>query len=596
MSEYKKIYIASDCIVSALGRGTAANVAAISSGVSGVRCCGEGPLAEAVPEGALMCGKIPEDIVDGLREEFGSEWTKAELLALAALDGLDLECAGIGPETKTGPENDICVKTAGVQARRAFILSTTKGNVDLLEHAVTDRNPESGFPQLPKDVFLYETAVKIASAYGLEKDVYVISNACISGVSSLVVAKRLIESGKYDEVAVVGVDVLSPFIVSGFASFRSLSPELCRPYDASRCGLNLGEAAGAVLLTSRPCEGAVVLSGGAISDDANHISGPSRTGDGLWFAIRDALQDASVGADEVSFVNLHGTATAYNDEMESKAVALAGLSDKPVQSFKPYIGHTLGASGVVETILCAHELLCGSVWGTPGFARLGVPVPLKVSDVTRGVEMKYCVKTASGFGGCNAAVVLALQSAAKRSAVPEPASVKLLRKVRMDNSDAEAKGFGEDFGAYIRAEYKSLGVNNMKFYKMDDMSKLGYVASHLLVDGLEFAPEEMAVILSNSSASLDTDIRHQENISSGPGASPAVFVYTLPNVASGEISISLGIKGENTFFISREYDRDRIAEYAAAVMSRTKAKYCITGWLEFLGGKFEASLDLLAKW
>ncbi|MCM1501539.1 MAG: beta-ACP synthase [Bacteroidales bacterium] len=584
----KGVYIASDCIISSLGMGTEANVAAISEGTSGIMKCQEGPLAAAVPDGTLMCGRISENIVQELRGKYSDSLTRAEHLAVAAVDGLGLDpkdgpaaVDGLGIEAKVNPS----------AVRRAFILSTTKGNVDLLEQFVMSGS--NG--ELPEDAFLAEAARRIAARYGLENDCYVISNACISGVSALVVGKRMIEYGIYDEVIVAGVDVLSPFIVSGFASFRSLSPELCRPYDASRCGLNLGEAAGAVLLTSVPSEGAVVLSGGAISDDANHISGPSRTGDALYFAVRDAMSDAAVDNDDISFVNLHGTATAYNDEMESKAIALAGLSDKPAQSLKPYIGHTLGASGVVETILCAQQLLRGEIWGTPGFSAPGTPMPLNVSSAMRHLDMKYCVKTASGFGGCNAAVVLGLQSVQKELPEVRLADVELLKKVRLDNSDAVEKGFGDDFASYIRNEYKALGTNNMKFYKMDDLSKLGYVASHLLADGIEFGPEEMAVILQNRSASLDTDLRHQENISKGPGASPAVFVYTLPNVASGEISISLGIKGENTFFISPEYDRKRLAEYAGIVLSRTKARYCILGWLEFLGGKFEASLELLER-
>lgn len=579
MSEYrKKVYIAADFIVSSLGLGTEANVKAISNGVSGLCTCSGGPLAAAVPEAELMCGLVPESIVDELRRKYGEEWTRAELLAVASIDA-------VIPASDAAMAGSI---GGGACRRRALILSTTKGNVDLLDGWA--KNPDAG---IPEDAFLAETGRRIAVRYGLENDFYVVSNACISGVSSLVIAKRFIECGKYDEVIVAGVDVLSPFIVSGFASFRSLSPQRCRPYDASRCGLNLGEAAGAILLTAESRRCAVVLSGGAISDDANHISGPSRTGDGLYFAIRDAMQDASACLDDISFVNLHGTATAYNDEMESKALGLAGLSEKPAQSLKPYIGHTLGANGVVETILCAHELASGEVWGTPGFETLGVPVDMNVSADARRVQMKCCVKTASGFGGCNAAVVLALDSASKELFGPEFCGVNVLRKVHIGNAEAAREGFGDDFDSYIRFKFKELGAANMKFYKMDSLSKLGYVASHILVDGIGFAPEEMAVIFQNRSASLDTDLRHQQNISNGPGASPAVFVYTLPNVASGEISISLGIKGENTFFIAGEYDRDMLHEYAGMVLSRTKAKYCIAGWLEFLSGNFEASLELL---
>ena len=273
--------------------------------------------------------------------------------------------------------------------------------------------------------------------------------------------------------------------------------------------------------------------------------------------------------------------------MESKAVGLAGLSDKPVQSLKPYIGHTLGASGVVETVFCIRQLLLGEVWGTPGFASLGVPVPLSVSSMTRQVRMRHCIKTASGFGGCNAAIVLSLPEYARDM---EEKPLPGFRKLK----DVKMCGAG-DFHSFIREKYKALGLNDMKFYKMDDMSKLGYIASHLLLDGLSFSPEDMAVILQNRSASLDSDLKHLRNITEGPGASPAVFVYTLPNVASGEISIRHKIKGENTFFISSSYGREGMEEYARMVLASSKAKYCIVGWLEYLGGEYDADFELIEK-
>lgn len=146
----------------------------------------------------------------------------------------------------------------GSRRRKAMIFSSTKGNTGIL-------TAESLDTELPDDVFIDVTAKKTGRIFGYSpEDVYTVSNACISGISALVVARRLIGYGRYDEVAVVGVDVLSEFIVSGFASFRSLSPELCRPYDRERCGLNLGEAAGAVVLASgpggcRPCFSCMVL-------------------------------------------------------------------------------------------------------------------------------------------------------------------------------------------------------------------------------------------------------------------------------------------------------------------------------------------------
>lgn len=559
----KKVYIVADGMVTSLGAGTWTNVEAVRAGKTGVALHSGLVEDETGNDLPVMCGLVGDfnGDIDGM--------TRTESLAVAAVS----EAAG-----------KVSRHDGAEERRKALIFSSTKGNIGILDVA-----PENT-AALPEEVFLDCSAKRIGRHFGYHpEDVFTVSNACISGVSSIVVAKRMIEYGRYDEVTVVGVDTISRFIASGFASFRSLSASLCRPYDASRDGLNLGEAAAAVIL-SDCADGAsapVVVSGGSVSDDANHISGPSRTGDGLYFAMRDAMEDAGVTAEDISFVNLHGTATVYNDEMESKAVGLAGLSDKPVQSLKPYLGHTLGASGVVETVFCIRQLLLGEVWGTPGFASLGVPVPLLVSSMTRQVRMRHCIKTASGFGGCNAAIVLSLPEPARdMEEKPLPGFSKL--------KDVKMCGAG-DFHSFIREKYKALGLNDMKFYKMDDMSKLGYIASHLLLGGLSFSPEDMAVILQNRSASLDSDLKHLRNITEGPGASPAVFVYTLPNVASGEISIRHKIKGDNTFFISSSYDKEGMEEYARMVLASSKAKYCIVGWLEYLGGEYDADFELIEK-
>ena len=273
-----------------------------------------------------------------------------------------------------------------------LVLSTTKGNIDLLAEDCEN---------IAEATYIYTSAEAIARRYGATRRPIVISNACISGVSAFVVARELLQSERAKHVIVAGGDALSEFITAGFASFKSISAQPCRPYDAERDGLTLGEAAGAVLLTTDErlaAKGEVRLAGGAISNDANHISGPSRTGDGLYYAISNAMREAGVTKEDVGFVNTHGTATRYNDEMESKAVAWAELTDKPLNSLKGYIGHTLGASGVVETIISAEELKEGYIFGTKGFISSDTPHTLTLSNTEQSIVGRCCVKSASGFG------------------------------------------------------------------------------------------------------------------------------------------------------------------------------------------------------
>ena len=447
------------------------------------------------------------------------------------------------------------------------------------------------------DFLTSSIAALISEYFQAGNRVEVISNACISGVSALIVAKRWIESGRYKKVIVAGGDILSHFITSGFLSFRSISSERCCPYDARRDGLNLGEACGAILLSSEGNDTDIILSGGAISNDANHISGPSRTGDGLYLAIRQAMEEAAVLAEDVSFMNTHGTATVYNDEMESKAIHLAGLETVPVHSLKSYFGHTLGASGVIESIICIHELKENVLFGTLGYEKPGVSMPILVQADHQEIPMKHCIKTASGFGGCNAAIVLTLPAYQKQpSSVQSPVTVHTTATVSIENSCLSMNGetvfssSASNFAQFIREAYKNTGGSNMKFYKMDDLCKLGYTAVEYLLKEKNFQPEEIGILLVNAAASLNTDIRHQMiiNQEGDHAASPTVFVYTLPNVVAGEICIRHKIQGENTFFIEKEFDADKLKEYAQIVMKKGNLKACITGWCNLLMEEYKA--------
>ncbi len=463
-----------------------------------------------------------------------------------------------------------------------LVISTTKGNIGLLSGNCND---------ISEKTFIYTSALAIAKRYNAANNPIVISNACISGVSAFVVAKELLQRGEYRHVVIVGGDALCEFITSGFASFKSISPQPCRPYDAERDGLTLGEAAGAVILTTdaglaeKPY---IRLAGGAVSNDANHISGPSRTGDGLYFAISNAMNEAALTNDDIGFVNTHGTATRYNDEMESKAVAWAKLDDKPTNSLKGYIGHTLGASGVVEAIACIEELKQGEIFGTKGYTSTDTPFELKLSANIQPIARKCCVKTASGFGGCNAAIVLDMM---ERESVPqeENRTSRLVAEYRLPDSE-------QPFAEFIRSEFKSFGDSNMKFYKMSDMSKGLYVAVErlLAIEGLEEIEQtRRAIVLANRSASLDADIVHQQILDKHlpEGASPAAFVYTLANVAAGEMCIRHKIQGDNTFFIENE-DSGLAEMYARNLIEKNRADAVICGWCEYLKGKWNINIKL----
>ena len=233
-----------------------------------------------------------------------------------------------------------------------FILSTTKGdNLDL-----------------------WKPAQVIAQYFGNPNPPIVVSNACTSGVCAQITAKRLLEAGLYRYAVVVGCDIQTKFIISGFQAFKALSPEPCLPFSPERKGLNLGEASATIIYTAEPHEG-WCLEAGSIHNDATHISAPSRTGEGAYRCLQDVLE--GVQTTEIDLLGVHGTATLYNDDMEKMAIQRAGLEHVPVSSLKPFFGHTMGAAGILETIIGMLTLQHGTF-----------------------------IKMISGFGGVNAAIRL----------------------------------------------------------------------------------------------------------------------------------------------------------------------------------------------
>lgn len=320
-----------------------------------------------------------------LKNAFSALWdygcdgyTKLEMAAILAANQA-IEEANIAPDR----DNVI------------FILSTTKGNVELLENN----------PYEPERLYLWHTAQMVADFFDNPNTPIVVSNACISGCAAQIEAFRQLRHSGYRYAVVVGADMLSKFIISGFQSFKALSPELCKPFDGSRRGLNLGEGAAALVYTiddpgTELPAGTLVAEGEAICNDANHISGPSRTGEGLLRAI----QKATKGYDpsRTAFINAHGTATPYNDDMESIAIHRAGLQDIPTNSLKGYFGHTLGAAGILEVILSAHALRDGIALASAGTEEPGTAADIHICLETKPVQGDSFLKLISGFGGSNA--------------------------------------------------------------------------------------------------------------------------------------------------------------------------------------------------
>lgn len=369
-----EVFVAAGNILSPLGTTARENFERVRAGESGISRQPGGFFASVIPDALLQ----PLVAASGL-----SGHTKFEQLLILSIQDALLQTS-ISLRDK----------------RTAFIVSTTKGNIALLEQGLgADIGPMQ----------LHNTAVRTAEYFGAANRPVVVSNACISGLLAILIGQRMIRSGRYDHAVVCGADLMTKFVLSGFQSFQAVSDEPCRPFDADRKGITLGEGAATVILTRNktflPGKQAIRLGEGASSNDANHISGPSRTGAELAAAITTAMQQSGVQPSDIGFVSAHGTATLYNDEMEAKAFHLSGLQQVPVNSLKGYYGHTLGAAGLIEAIVGMYSMQEEVVIPTAGFASSGTSQPLMVSSQLEPRPMAHYLKTTSGFGGCNAAMV-----------------------------------------------------------------------------------------------------------------------------------------------------------------------------------------------
>ena len=477
----------------------------------------------------------------------------------------------------------------------AFILSTTKANVEYLGREDVD----------PAILYPGESAQRIAEVLGLTTVPIVVCNACVSGLSAIILATRLLEARQYDYAIVCGADVLGLFVMSGFQSLMAVSPVPCKPFDIDRQGLNLGEAAATIVLGTAARGWAIQA--GAVRNDAYDITAPSRRGEGACRALQAVLQGTAIG--ELALLNAHGVASMFMDQMESVAIQRAGLTAVPVNSLKGYFGHTLGAAGVLETILTMRSLEEGTIIGTKGFEELGVSGQIQVSAQHQTTDKRRFVKMLSGFGGCNAALLVADhgdrsadQSLRERDQQNRPHDHRVVimpTSVTIDGEQVSCQTTGKQL---LTELYKRYVSDYPRFYKMDMLSRLGFIASELLIQREQqerFAPtEHRAVVLFNHSSSIHADKAYLASICDPENyyPSPALFVYTLPNIVTGEIAIRNHYHGETSFYILPRRDERLMSQVQQTVFSDAMTDSVMTGWLDYENDEdFTADLYVLSK-
>lgn len=570
-------YIIADNIISPLGETSEENYLSVKAGRSGIRAYEPGTCN--IPEG-FYASLLFEDF---------------ETLALKSAQ------KAIANAQKTMGNAQLELKGK----RTAFILSSTKGNIE-------------------ENISLADSAQKIASQLGIDAKPIVVCNACISGLSALILGNRLIDSGLYDAAIVCGCDTPRQFILSGFQSLKALSPEPCRPFDMERMGLNLGEAAATLILSKNPIQGNSWRMGdGFIRNDAFHISTPSKTADGLYLSLQRTLESFTKEIsstckqidmkEHLAFINAHGTATLFNDQMESVAIGRAGLSDLPANAYKSFWGHTMGAAGILETIISMKAIDDDTILETRGFSELGVSGKMNICAENRPTDKKGFIKMLSGFGGCNATIWAAKSPERENITLSQieqqnrefttthtiritPEEVILDQRKLWEGKKELGEQEGKEHHSLLTSLYKQMIGNYPKFYKMDGLCRLGFVASEILLNAEKGETDkERAIIFFNHSSSIASDRNYKESINDKDNyfPSPSIFVYTLPNIVTGEIAIRNHFHGETSFFILPNKDERMMEEILQASCRDDQSKSFLTGWIDYEDERhFEADLKI----
>jgi len=294
--------------------------------------------------------------------------------------------------------------------RVGVVIGTSTSGIDDVEPAIQAHVRGEPLPQNYHYSIqeMGSPAAFIAELIGVSGPCYGISTACSSGAKALISAKRLITSGLCDVVIAGGVDTLCKLTVQGFSALEAVSTKVCNPFSQNRDGINIGEAA-ALFVVSREDVGVKLLGSGE-SSDAHHISAPEPEGKGAEQSMLAALQDAGISASDIDYINLHGTATPLNDQMESLAVRRIFSEDVLCSSTKPITGHTLGAAGAIEAAI-SWLVVTDQTGFVPRHHWDGekdnlIPKLNFVSAVYTEHKIHRVLSNSFAFGGNNASVIL----------------------------------------------------------------------------------------------------------------------------------------------------------------------------------------------
>ncbi len=388
-------YTATTC----LGRGVAPLRTAMRTGRSGLTPCAFETVQ--LPTWIGEVAGVDEHVLPPALQDYDCRNNRLTMMGL--------ETDGFAAQVRTA------VQRYGAERVGVFLGTSTSG---ILQTELAYRRRDAMTGALPDDFHYRETHNSFSLAeftrayFGIQGMATAISTACSSSAKVFAAAARQLALGTIDAAVVGGVDTLCLTTLYGFASLQLTSAQPCRPYDAKRDGISISEAAAFALL-ERPAEGqgdGVYLLGVGESSDAYHMSAPHPEGLGAQQAMEAALRSAKLRADDIDYVNLHGTSTPANDAAEGKAMRAVFGARVRCNSTKGATGHALGAAGAVEAVICALAISDGQLPGSPGTQTLDPDIPINYQMEPRSQTVRHALSNSFGFGGSNCSLIFGMRA------------------------------------------------------------------------------------------------------------------------------------------------------------------------------------------
>ena len=468
--------------------------------------------------------------------------------------------------------------------RTLLVVATTKAQIEIATDVFANKRSNSELGE----GLIHALAPELAFRLDMKGPLQTVSLACASGLVAVGRAWQAVRSGEAHRALVVGCDAVSDFVYGGFSNLNALDPQGARPFDTSRAGLSIGEGAGAITLESG--SGGIEIVGYGASNDANHITGPSRDGSGLVLALESALEEAQLAASSIGFGILHGTGTLYNDAMEGQAYArVFGPHALPLAGVKGSIGHLMGAAGVINLIVAAQALKDSCCPPNTGLKTPDPTIPLDLvkEHPRRLSHVEFAITSASGFAGVNAALLL--------RQIPLPFRTTNKQAPHLSPPTRAALTCEISLSNDRRILTETIGARSAR--RLDHLSLATVAAVNLLLRKAGLADNTISqarhtLILGTSLGCLQSDHAYymRELRPEEFPPSPRLFAYTLPNIALGETAIRHLLHGQNYVLSAGAISALTALSEASRMVSYEQADVVIAVAADAVGDEF-ASIE-----